>query len=294
MEVEDEISCSCGCRQREEGCRADQQFKRSTCTCTCRDTGARTSCLEGGRSWDSSSCSCICPPSSSCTLPSVRDPSSCSCLPPNLFLDTEEVEEREERSEALPTLLLKWEYPVMLTLASLNLLLLSIIVVLARRHRVLRRRLRERPSHVGPLEKALYTPLPIHAAGGVTEQLLYTSDSDVSTELPPSESSDRQPSSTYRPSPQPSYSPPPAGPPCQPQYSPPNMYGPPTSYQHPYSHYSTLRGAGGEHLRGGGGEQPCCGYINSFSTLPHPSSLSSLPPPPDPSVLGTLGRETPL
>ena len=55
-----------------------------------------------------------------------------------------QAEQREERSEGQEDpLLLKWEYPVILTLVSLNLLLISIIVVLARRHWTLRRRLKQ-------------------------------------------------------------------------------------------------------------------------------------------------------
>ena len=54
-----------------------------------------------------------------------------------------QAEQRKERSEGQYLLLLKWEYPVILTLASLNLLLIFIIVVLAKRHRTLRRKLEQ-------------------------------------------------------------------------------------------------------------------------------------------------------
>merc|ERR1719361_2690410 len=51
--------------------------------------------------------------------------------------------------------------PVLQTLASLNLLLISIIVVLVRKHRKMTRRLREQPSHVpGEMSKNLYSPPP--------------------------------------------------------------------------------------------------------------------------------------
>ena len=62
-------------------------------------------------------------------------------------------EQREEHSEGQENpLLQEWEYMVILTLGSLNLILISIIVVLAKRHRNLRRRLklqqpRYNPSH---------------------------------------------------------------------------------------------------------------------------------------------------
>ena len=101
-----------------------------------------TSCLETGRSWDSSSCSCLCPPSKTCSGGQVLDPSTCGCL----LKEIQEVEEREERSEGQEDpLVLKWEYPMILTLASLNLLLVSIIVVLARRHHKLRIRIKKQP-----------------------------------------------------------------------------------------------------------------------------------------------------
>ena len=62
-----------------------------------------------------------------------------------------QAEQREERSEEQEDpLLLKWEYPVILTLTSLNLLLISIIVVLARRHRNLRRRLKHQHPRLDP------------------------------------------------------------------------------------------------------------------------------------------------
>ena len=106
-----------------------------------------TSCLETGRSWDSSSCSCLCPPSKTCSGGQVLDPSTCGCLLKEIQEGQEqEVEEREERSEGQEdALVLKWEYPVILTLASINLLLVSIIVVLARRHHKLRIRIKKQP-----------------------------------------------------------------------------------------------------------------------------------------------------
>ena len=61
-------------------------------------------------------------------------------------------EQRKERSEGQEDpLLLKWEYPVILTLASINLLLIFTILVLARRHRNLRRRLKQEQPRYDPL-----------------------------------------------------------------------------------------------------------------------------------------------
>ena len=85
LEVDDHTSCSCACRQQEGTCSRDQQFDRDTCSCTCRDRSAMTSCLETGRSWDSSSCSCLCPPSKTCVGDQVRDPTTCGCLPKAVY-----------------------------------------------------------------------------------------------------------------------------------------------------------------------------------------------------------------
>ena len=75
---------------------------------------------------------------------------SCKIVYSLLILFIQEIgtkaEQREERSEEQEDpLLLKWEYPVILTLASLNLLLVSIVVVLARRHHNLRIGIKNQP-----------------------------------------------------------------------------------------------------------------------------------------------------
>mgnify|MGYP006908614045 CR=1 FL=1 len=85
----------------------------------------------------------------------MLDPSTCGCVLKDLNVGPEKKGEgREERSEEQEDpLLLKWEYPVILTLASLNLLLICIIVVLAKRHRNLRRKMEQQKprykSHTG-------------------------------------------------------------------------------------------------------------------------------------------------
>jgi hypothetical protein len=80
----------------------------------------------------------------------MLDPTTCGCLIKNIIAGREKiVEGREERSEEQEDpLLLKWEYPVILTLASLNLLFICIIVVLARQHRNLRRKLSNKTRSV--------------------------------------------------------------------------------------------------------------------------------------------------
>ena len=63
-----------------------------------------------------------------------------------------QAEQRKERSEGQEDpFLLNWEYPVILTLGSLNLFLICIIVVLAKRHQSLRRRLKEQQPRYDPI-----------------------------------------------------------------------------------------------------------------------------------------------
>ena len=219
-----------------------------------------------------------------------------------------QAEQRKERSEGqADPFLLKWEYPVILTLGSLNLILICIIVVLARRHRNLRRRLKqEQPrynlitleyhylnltsSHVpGSLTRNIYSPCPVAgeeklgggeggkgAEGGDIQ--LYTSDSDISSEQQSSEGSDkgggRGATDTSYCSDSPTFQPT-----CNLQ---------PTQYNtlQPHNQYVTV--------------QPCCaGYMSSLSPL-QPSPTTMLLPsnfPEETSSLlssghGTFGRGT--
>merc|ERR1719239_958663 len=235
VEVEDEVACGCGCRLEPSSCRSeDQEWREETC-----------------------SCQCLCPPTSPCPPDQTHDPSSCSCLPLGL-LEGQERQERQERQEDV--LQLNWEHPVILTLASLNLLLISIIVVLVRKHRKMTRRLREQPSHVpGEMSKNLYSPPPRNATEppSLKAALLYTSDSDVSTEQQNTNTDSSYCSdATYRPSPQPSYSPPTEvtyRPSPLPSYASSPYPSPPYSSLVPPTPY------------------PCCSYP-SLSSLPVPSS----------------------
>jgi len=132
------------------------------------------------------------------------------------------------------------------------------IVVLVRKHRKMTRRLRERPSHVpGEMSKNLYSPPPSNATDppSVKAALLYTSDSDVSTEQQNTNTDSSYCSdATYRPSPQPSYSPP-----TEVTYRPSPL---PSYASSPYPSppYSSLIPP-----------YPCCSYP-SLSSLPVPSS----------------------
>jgi len=260
LEVEDELACGCGCRLEPSSCRSeDQEWREETCSCQCKDTKATTTCLQVGRVWDHQSCQCLCPPTNPCPADQTHDPSSCSCLPLIGPLEGQERQERQERQEDV--LQLNWEHPVILTLASLNLLLISIIVVLVRKHRKMTRRLRERPSHVpAEMSKNLYSTPPRNGTSeppSVKAALLYTSDSDVSTEQQNTNTDSSYCSdATYRPSPQPSYSPPTEvtyRPSPLPSYASSPYPSPPYSSLVPPAPY------------------PCCSYP-SLSSLPVPSS----------------------
>ena len=269
------MACGCGCRLEASSCRSDQVWKEETCSCHCSDTKATTTCLQVmtlmtlmtlittclqvGRVWDHQSCACLCPPTNPCPPDQTHDPSSCSCLPLITTLEGQQRQERQERQEE-DVLQLNWEHPVILTLASLNLLLISIIVVLVRKHRKLTRRLRDRPTHVpSEMSKNLYSPPPSNQNDppSVKAALLYTSDSDVSTEQQNSNTDSSYCSdATYRPSPQPSYSPP-----TEVTYRPSPLPSY-TSSPYPSPPYSSLVPPA---------TYPCCSYP-SLSSLPVPST----------------------
>jgi len=211
LEVEDELACGCGCRLEPSSCRSeDQEWREETCSCHCRDTAATTTCLQGGRAWDHQSCQCLCPPSDPCPEDHTHDPVTCTCVAPAVY--PQQREEREEKQEE--ELHLNWEHPVILTLASLNVLLILIIVLLVRRHRQMARKVKEQPKLIsGEVSKNLYSTAPRNnsEASTVKAPLLYTSDSDVSSvqlqnNTDSSCSSElSEMTSSYRPSPQPTF-----------------------------------------------------------------------------------------
>merc|ERR1719365_80812 len=222
LEVEDELACGCGCRLEPSSCRLeDQEWREETCSCHCRDTAATTACLQGGRAWDHQSCQCLCPPSDPCPEDHTHDPVTCTCVAPAVH--PQQREEREEKQEEQQQeqerwLPLNWEHPVILTLASLNVLLIFIIVLLVRRHRKMVGKLKEQPKLIsGEFSKNLYSTAPRNnsEASSVKAPLLYTSNSDVSSvqlqsNTDSSYSSELSDMTRYRPSPQPSFDSPPA------------------------------------------------------------------------------------
>merc|ERR1719244_2250434 len=44
VQVEDEVECECGCRQKREECLENQEWKSETCECLCKDRKARREC----------------------------------------------------------------------------------------------------------------------------------------------------------------------------------------------------------------------------------------------------------
>ena len=217
LEVEDELACGCGCRLEPSSCRSkDQEWREETCSCQCRDTAATTTCLQGGRAWDHQSCQCLCPPSDPCPEDHTHDPVTCTCVAPEVY--PQQREEREEKKKE--ELQLNWEHPVILTLDSLNVLLIFIIVLLVRRHRKMARKLKEEQPKLisGEVSKNLYSTPPRNnsEASSVKAPLLYTSNSDVSSvqlqnNTDSSYSSElSEMTGSFRPSPQPTFNSPPA------------------------------------------------------------------------------------
>ena len=164
------MSCGCGCRLEPSSCRSeDQEWKKETCSCQCKDTSATTTCLQGGKVWDHQSCQCLCPPSDPCPEDHTHDPLTCTCVPPAVFpeIGREEREEKpEKKGEQDRGLLINWEHPVILTLASLNVLFIVIIVLLVRRNKKTCKRLREHQSRCSDEgTKNIYSPCPTVGGG---------------------------------------------------------------------------------------------------------------------------------
>lgn len=61
VEVEEHVSCSCGCDISELHCTQRQRFLASECRCVCEDTREREDCIQKGWYWNSDLCHCMCP-----------------------------------------------------------------------------------------------------------------------------------------------------------------------------------------------------------------------------------------
>jgi len=63
--VREDITCVCGCSVLESDCSGtDQYYDTHHCRCRCRNTEDRRHCVDKGKVWDSTTCSCVCDPSS--------------------------------------------------------------------------------------------------------------------------------------------------------------------------------------------------------------------------------------
>jgi len=83
VEVEEHLSCQCGCPITEQNCGANQVFLPYECRCSCTNLHERDSCLAKGWHWDRDTCQCMCPgrPYPSCPSSFMFDYSvTCSCV----------------------------------------------------------------------------------------------------------------------------------------------------------------------------------------------------------------------
>lgn len=83
VEVEEHLSCQCGCPITEQNCGPNQVFLPYECRCSCTNLKERDSCLAKGWHWDRDTCQCMCPgrPYPSCPSSYMFDYSvTCSCI----------------------------------------------------------------------------------------------------------------------------------------------------------------------------------------------------------------------
>jgi len=178
VEVEDEVECECGCRRKECGEKAE--WMSDTCECECKNTVARTECLEGGYVWDSKQCRCGCPHTTSCNSGMEFNQATCSCQPSISFNEVQIVE-REERSD--PKVFITWEYIVIIILGILNIFLVIIICYLT--GRVQKLKSCNSTTHLpSKISENLYIQCPEkNQKTKVNNLQLFESSSDLSTPL---------------------------------------------------------------------------------------------------------------
>ena len=61
IQVEDHLTCGCGCEVKPEHCSKRHFYQETTCRCLCRHSEERSTCIESGRTWDQNTCTCTCP-----------------------------------------------------------------------------------------------------------------------------------------------------------------------------------------------------------------------------------------
>jgi len=156
VKVEDEVECECGCRRKECGEKAE--WMSDTCECECKDSVARTECLESGYVWDSTQCQCGCPAILSCHSGMEFSKETCQCQPQIITQDIQDVD-KSERSD--PKQVYKWEYIVISVLGFVLFILLHIIINLTRRIQKLKTSTSS--THIpSAIAENLYTQCPVN------------------------------------------------------------------------------------------------------------------------------------
>ena len=224
----------------------------------------------------------------------------------------EEREEKQAKEQEDYGLLINWEHPVILTLASLNVLFIVIIVLLVRRNKRTSKRLREHQNrHSDEGAKNIYSPCPTVGGGGQENGKLgrMRRREDQEEEEESSETSELSSRRGGTDTSYCSYSPSPSLQPPQPSYIPatyplvhPTVVGFNTPPHHPHPSYSP---------------SPMLHPANPCQHSPHPHShqqhypapnnfpnnsccnstfrvLTSSPPPPTPPPTGSIHSPSPL
>jgi len=70
VEIEEHLTCGCGCDVTEDTCTDNQMFLQFECRCVCNNHHERDTCLSRGWRWDRDSCTCQCPGAPYPTCPS--------------------------------------------------------------------------------------------------------------------------------------------------------------------------------------------------------------------------------
>ncbi|XP_046394383.1 balbiani ring protein 3-like [Ischnura elegans] len=77
--VEEHLRCKCQCTVMKEHCNEKQDYQPGECMCLCMNDDDRRQCLEEGKQWDDSTCSCQCPLEQECSTGEVWVHKYCSC-----------------------------------------------------------------------------------------------------------------------------------------------------------------------------------------------------------------------
>ena len=120
------VECGCACQLVAGDCSPLQDYRPDLCSCQCRDILGKQSCLDAGRIWDDSLCSCGCSQQQDCSTGLSFDSRTCSCI----MLESNFEDDSKaafSSDEAFPTL----EHILIIILASIILVLLVILICLS-------------------------------------------------------------------------------------------------------------------------------------------------------------------